>query len=101
MQLNLWRCRTRSSILERNLPCCERLAEDAEVNASEFCRICSQVADRARQQGARANQVASRVMIESDRYLNQALKELLLRDRCFPPHIFEHFVRFEEFRAVE
>jgi hypothetical protein len=40
-------------------------------------------------------------MVEGHRDLHQALPEFLLRDRRFPPHVFEHFMRLEELPRVE
>jgi hypothetical protein len=59
-------------------------------------RIRGQIADRAFQQGSKADPVSPRVMVERNRHLDQSLKKPALRLGRSAPDALENLVGFIE-----
>jgi hypothetical protein len=75
--------------------------KDGESQIAMFFGIALQIPRAALEQGACADKIPSRVMMEGNRDLNQSLQELLFFRRRRAPNVFPDLVCVEEFRAVE
>jgi hypothetical protein len=96
-----WQWRQRTPAIESFDPLHHRLSQGLKLQAAEFRRIASEIAQCTRQQRTSAYRVLFRMMMKGDRRLNQGLEEFSFRLRRVSPSVFEDFVTFEKFRPIE
>jgi hypothetical protein len=75
--------------------------KDGESQFAMFFGIALQIPRAALEQGACADEIPSRVMMEGHRDLNQSLQELLFFRRRRAPNVFPDLVCVEECGAIE
>lgn len=83
------------------LPCVERDAEGAEVQRSVLLGIERQVATGAGQDGAAADDVSARVMMQGDGHLYEALEEPSLGLGGGAPDVFKDLVGLEKLAVIQ
>ena len=73
------------------------------MNTRECVGITSQIAGGSCQEGARANPIASAVMVQGDGNLNEGLEEFFFGCVAVSgaPDVLKHFMGLKEFVAVE
>ncbi|MFZ3340675.1 MAG: hypothetical protein WA609_01420 [Terriglobales bacterium] len=78
-------------------------AQALKVNPRERVFCPNQIATCPIKDRSRSNKVLSRLMMKSDRQLNQALQMSApnASAKQGPPNVLQHFVGVEEMRAVE
>lgn len=91
----------RPAFVEGSAALVKRMEQRREINASMRSRIGRQIAAGTLEQGAAAHEVAARMVVQGDSYLDQALQELAFRYRGGAPDIFEDFVGFKETVLLE
>src|SRR5690242_19800951 len=89
------------SALDRRHPLCYLIAEGREFNTTVSLAIATQIAVSAGGQGTCPGQVAGRIMVQANRYLDQPLQEFLFLNRSFTPHVFQHFMAIVVVAAIE
>ena len=80
---------------------CDHLQQCSQVDTAKIVGIRRQIARTPRQQRFCAYAITRGMVMQPDRYLNQALQEFLLCGRSRAPNVLPDFVRVIEIRQIE